>query len=69
MARSQLSCFESLENYTPKRIEQFKLFFYHFDEKTEAKRVQMMTEDLNNNNNDYNDNNKIPVYISILVWF
>ena len=30
--------------------------------------MQMMSEDLNNNNNNYNDN-KIPVYISILVWF
>lgn len=29
----------------------------------------MMIEDLNNNNNDYNDNNKIFVYIFILVWF
>lgn len=31
--------------------------------------MQMMSEDLNSNNNNYNDNNKIPVYISILVWF
>ena len=31
--------------------------------------MQMMSEDLNNNNNNYNYNNKIPVYISILVWF
>ena len=32
--------------------------------------MQMMSEDLNNNNDNYNDNNnKIPVYISILVWF
>ena len=31
--------------------------------------MQMMSEDLNNNSNNYNGNNKIPVYISILVWF